>query len=324
MISRLLKHGTSVSFQKRHKSHGLGNMKGPPLIVVQVVHLHGPLKGEIQEFSGETITIGRHPESLLRFPPDLGIVSRKHAEIIREGNRFKLVDLSANGTFVNGKRVKEVYLKDGDVLTFSEGGPKVSFLAQMKEERAETRPVSTPSPYPPAREEVPRVVAGEPASPAVKPVMEEPTPVPVEVTNVPVVFQYGPTLRSFKQLPITLGKHPSCQLTLDQAGILDMHVQIFYGLDRYWVKDLTGKGMVLVNGQPVRLQTPLGANDLISLSPQGPVFRFLGEGRFAEAEEASLQVPDASAKDSREVPQPDAGPEKPGQEAKTGLRRFFR
>ena len=54
-------------------------------------------------------------------------MSRKHAEIIREGNRFKLVDLSANGTFVNGKRVKEVYLKDGDVLTFAEGGPKVSF-----------------------------------------------------------------------------------------------------------------------------------------------------------------------------------------------------
>jgi pSer/pThr/pTyr-binding forkhead associated (FHA) protein len=296
-------------------------MKGPPLIVVQFVHLHGPLKGEIQEFSGETITIGRHPESRLRFPPDLGIVSRKHAEIIREGNRFKLVDLSANGTFVNGKKVKEVYLKDGDVLTFAEGGPKVSFLTQMKQEQAETRP---PSPLPPDREEVPRVVVKEPSVPSVEPPLEEPTPVPVEVTKVPVVFQYGPTLRSFKQLPITLGKHPSCQLTLDHPGILDMHAQIFFGLDQYWVKDLTGKGMVLVNGQPVRLQTPLGANDLMSLSPQGPVFRFLGEGRFAEAEDASPQAPDASPKDGKQVPQSDSGPEKTGQEAKTGLRRFFR
>ena len=151
------------------------------------------------------------------------------------------------------------------------------------------------------------MVVREPPSPPVKPVMEEPTPVPVEVTNVPVVFQYGPTLRSFKQLPITLGKHPSCQLTLDHPGILDMHAQIFFGLDQYWVKDLTGKGMVLVNGQPVRLQTPLGANDLISLSPQGPVFRFLGEGRFAEAEECiSTKRRMLSPKDSKQVPQSDA------------------
>ena len=299
-------------------------MKTPPSIVVQLVHLHGPLRGEIQEFTGETITIGRHPESLLRFPPDLGIVSRKHAEIIREGNRFKLVDFSANGTFVNGKRVKEVYLKDGDVLTFAEGGPKVSFVTQMKEERPETRSAATQSPYQPAREEPPRVVVREPLSPPARAVMEEPTPIPVQVTNVPVVFQYGPTLRSFKQLPITLGKHPNCQLTLDHPGILDMHAQIFFGLDQYWVKDLTGKGMVLVNGQSVRLQVPLSANDIISLSPQGPVFRFLGEGRFAEAEEASPEAVDLSAKDSRQVPQPDAGSEKPIQEEKTGLKRFFR
>ena len=45
-------------------------MKGPPVIVVQLVHLHGPLRGEIQEFTGEAITIGRHPESLLRGKPE--------------------------------------------------------------------------------------------------------------------------------------------------------------------------------------------------------------------------------------------------------------
>ena len=72
MILRLLKPGTCVSFQKRHKSNGLGNMKAPPSIVVQLVHLHGPLRGEIQEFTGETITIGRHRDSHVRFPPDLG------------------------------------------------------------------------------------------------------------------------------------------------------------------------------------------------------------------------------------------------------------
>jgi pSer/pThr/pTyr-binding forkhead associated (FHA) protein len=299
-------------------------MKGPPLIVVQLVHLHGPLRGEIQEFAAEAITIGRHPESLVRFPPDLGIVSRKHAEITREGNRFKLVDSSANGTFVNGKKVKEVYLKDGDVLTFAEGGPKVSFLAQMKEEPTEARPAPVRPPQPPVREEPPRVVITDASSPPPKPVTEEPTPVSVQIINMPVVFQYGPTLRSFKQVPITLGKHPNCQLTLDHPGILDMHAQVFYGLDQYWVKDLTGKGMVLVNGQPVRVQTSLSANDLISLSSQGPVFRFLGEGRFAEAEEAAPEAPDAPLKDGQQPKPPDSSQEKSSQEGKTGLRRFFR
>jgi len=298
-------------------------MKGPPVIVVQLVHLHGPLRGEIQEFTGEAITIGRHPESLLRFPADLGIVSRKHADIIREGNRFKLVDHSANGTFVNGKKVKEVYLKDGDVLTFAEGGPKVSFLTQIKEETTAAKPVAVPPPLP-EREEPPRPVARATPSPPPSPVLDEPKPVPVEVVNMPVVFQYGPTLRSFKQLPITLGKHPNCQLTLEHPGLLDMHAQVFFGFDQYWVKDLTGQSMVRVNGQPVRLQAALSANDLVSLSPQGPVFRFLGEGRFAEAEEAVPESADAPLKDRRETEQPDSGQEKAGREEKTGLRRFFR
>ena len=109
-------------------------MKSPPHITVKLVHILGPLKGEIQDYSEPVITIGRSPSSHLCFPADLAIISRKHAEILREGNRFKLIDHSTNGTFVNGKRIKESYLKDGDVMMFAEGGPKVSFLTQIKED----------------------------------------------------------------------------------------------------------------------------------------------------------------------------------------------
>ena len=43
--------------------------------------------------------------------------SRNHAEIHRLGARFVLRDLeSANGTWVNGKRVMETSLHDGDEL----------------------------------------------------------------------------------------------------------------------------------------------------------------------------------------------------------------
>jgi hypothetical protein len=42
-------------------------------------------------------------------------VSRRHAEIRHEGNRFTLVDLhSSNGTFVNNQRQEEIALRSGD------------------------------------------------------------------------------------------------------------------------------------------------------------------------------------------------------------------
>lgn len=46
-------------------------------------------------------------------------VSRKHAELRREGSRWLLVDLgSTNGTLVNGKLAREHPLEDGDRLSF--------------------------------------------------------------------------------------------------------------------------------------------------------------------------------------------------------------
>jgi pSer/pThr/pTyr-binding forkhead associated (FHA) protein len=120
-------------------------MKSQPSIVVELVHISGPMKGSIQEFSDSQISIGRHPSSSVRFPAEgLNSVSRKHAEITREGNQFKLVDHSTNGTYLNGRKVTEAYLKDGDVLEFSEGGPKVSFITKVVEV-ADIRPQAAPS-----------------------------------------------------------------------------------------------------------------------------------------------------------------------------------
>ena len=46
-------------------------------------------------------------------------ISMKHAKVERIAGRHKLIDLnSINGTFVNGRRVEEKYMKDGDEVTF--------------------------------------------------------------------------------------------------------------------------------------------------------------------------------------------------------------
>jgi pSer/pThr/pTyr-binding forkhead associated (FHA) protein len=271
-------------------------MKSIPVIVVQLVHIQGPLKGEIQESSESTISIGRHPTCHMRFPKDLSIISRKHAQIVREGNRFKLIDQSTNGTFVNGKRVKEAYLKDGDVLVFSEGGPKVSFLTKMIERQHEIQDVPLPLPKEPeiSMVEKPSMAHAQPEQ-----VLGE--EVSIQKVRVPLIIQYGPTLRSFKELPVTIGKDPNCDFTLNHPAILDRHGQFFFNQDQYWVKDLTGQKLISINGQPVHFQAPLKPDDRLALSPQGPTFRFLGEGRLAEFEEPVPEEPMNASHKTEEV-----------------------
>ncbi|HEY9558055.1 MAG TPA: DUF3662 and FHA domain-containing protein [Acidimicrobiales bacterium] len=82
--------------------------------------------GDRFTLSESIITIGRHPESnLVLADPN---VSRNHAEIRPQGDRYAVVDLgSTNGTKVNGLRVTTQVLDDGDELTF--GNTRMRFEA---------------------------------------------------------------------------------------------------------------------------------------------------------------------------------------------------
>ncbi|MBF0162265.1 MAG: FHA domain-containing protein [Magnetococcales bacterium] len=63
----------------------------------------------------ETSSIGRTPNNDI--PIENLAVSRRHAEIVRVGGTFLLRDLnSSNGTFINGVRVTEQTLRDGDTV----------------------------------------------------------------------------------------------------------------------------------------------------------------------------------------------------------------
>lgn len=283
---------------------------------VQLVHLDGPFKGEIQDYFEPVISMGRHPDCQLVFPKECTAISRKHAEIIREGDRFKFIDSSANGTLVNGKAAKELFLKDGDVLIFGgEGGPKVSFLsspfAPGDEEAAaaakaipvkqepEFKPKQSPTPEPPITPEKPVVQEQEPqkvtppqfippkAMPPVEPTQPQAAAQKTEPEVVAKTFiiQYGATLTSFKQLPITIGSGTECDATLQHPSLAANHAQIFFRDDQYWVKDLTGRGVLSIDRQPVTTEAPLPPDSRLTLTGQGPKFQFLGDGRLAEIEE---------------------------------------
>jgi pSer/pThr/pTyr-binding forkhead associated (FHA) protein len=72
------------------------------------------------ELPGEAVTIGRDRTNDVVVPGD-SKVSRLHAEMqVREG-QWVLVDLgSRNGTFVNGRRIRQHPLRDGDRLQLGE------------------------------------------------------------------------------------------------------------------------------------------------------------------------------------------------------------
>ncbi|MDQ4091698.1 MAG: DUF3662 domain-containing protein [Actinomycetota bacterium] len=93
----------------------------------------GAAAGSLVLDDGQRVVVGEDPVTIGRLPEcDIVLsdpnVSRRHAEIRRQGNGFVVADLgSTNGTRVNGAGVKERRLDDGDVITV--GGTKVRFEA---------------------------------------------------------------------------------------------------------------------------------------------------------------------------------------------------
>jgi two-component system, cell cycle response regulator len=78
-----------------------------------VLVLSGPRLGHRLVLGDASVDIGRGSAAGLILDADS--VSRKHARIERFGGGHKIVDCgSTNGTYVNGARVKEQILKDGD------------------------------------------------------------------------------------------------------------------------------------------------------------------------------------------------------------------
>ena len=102
--------------------------EGSALLVVQ----RGPGAGNRFLLDTDLSTVGRHPESDI-FLDDI-TVSRRHVEFRRDQGKFRVRDVgSLNGTYLNGDRVDEAELANGDEvrigkfrLMFFAGEPKVS------------------------------------------------------------------------------------------------------------------------------------------------------------------------------------------------------
>lgn len=91
-------------------------------VLAELREAPGGILGRLVLPDGDGITLGDEPVSIGRLSEcDIQVddthVSRRHAEVRRDGDAFVVVDLqSSNGTRVNGATVKERVLTDGDEI----------------------------------------------------------------------------------------------------------------------------------------------------------------------------------------------------------------
>lgn len=81
----------------------------------RLIGVSGKLNGWIFYLDDSVVTIGRQLSNMICLSEDE--VSRQHCLIRYENRRHKIIDLdTTNGTYVNGKRVKECLLENGSLI----------------------------------------------------------------------------------------------------------------------------------------------------------------------------------------------------------------
>jgi adenylate cyclase len=170
--------------------------------------------GSLGEFPlGPMTSLGRHPSNTLRLVDRE--VSKEHAVIERVGKEFVLKDLgSSNGTFVNGRRVKELKLRDGDEialgssrLIFHSGEPAVNHTAP-------TAPGVT-------------VVAQSVSMPAFLAQMDQ---VPQNFRPVEMVTDVDALRRDYEKLRIAHEFHRQVSLQGNQTGLFEQILKVSFQL----------------------------------------------------------------------------------------------
>lgn len=95
----------------------------------------------------DTVTIGRDPACDLCLPSD-DQVSRRHAELHRSGGGWSITDRSTNGSYLNGARISQQPLSDGDRIRL--GANEFTFHTGERRQTA-PEPPTQPQPQRPPR-----------------------------------------------------------------------------------------------------------------------------------------------------------------------------
>ncbi|MCK6526217.1 FHA domain-containing protein [Myxococcota bacterium] len=88
----------------------------PPSALAEMAVISGPGAGTVATLVGGRLRIGRRPENELSLPDPR--ISGRHATVYYAASgEFRIRDRgSRNGTFLNGSRVQEYVVRDGDLI----------------------------------------------------------------------------------------------------------------------------------------------------------------------------------------------------------------
>jgi len=166
-------------------------------------------------------TVGRDEECEIVL--DGETVSRRHCEIIRCGAIYVLQDTSRNGTFINGERIHQAQLCDGDQIRVGQNVLLVHLSSGIGTSTI-TNKTTTPHARPPVIELKPHIVVKG---------LEE-----------------GVT-QPFSEERITIGRRADNHVALDTDNISRQHVSIERRNGQYFICDLGSANGTYLNDQRV-------------------------------------------------------------------------
>ena len=98
---------------------GTGDVADPDGTMIisnpKIVSLNNATEGQVMVLGMGTTSMGRSPDNDIHITEDR--ISRKHAQVAFGPGGYAIYDLnSENGTYVNGNRIREHFLSDGDII----------------------------------------------------------------------------------------------------------------------------------------------------------------------------------------------------------------
>lgn len=103
------------------------------MITLTLLHPLQPVPVQSWTFKNEPkISIGRSTSNEVVLYS--AVVSRHHVEIRKAGDEWELVNLGANGTYVDGKRITKTLVIDGMIMRLASSGPKIMINIELLEE----------------------------------------------------------------------------------------------------------------------------------------------------------------------------------------------
>jgi pSer/pThr/pTyr-binding forkhead associated (FHA) protein len=197
-------------------------------------------------------SIGRDPSCSITLDSDL--LSRRHAEVRIAGGHIEVTDLgSANGTYLNGRAIKQASAYAGDEIyvepyRFLVIGPPVHPIHQDRAERTHLKTSFATSPSASGGRE--RVTTGSAAA----------APDPTELLDATLPQAYlleqsslldEPSI-TLTGDPTDLGRHPDNHVVLSDRSVSKFHARVEYVDGEWSIEDRGSSNGVKVNGDRSR------------------------------------------------------------------------